>query len=101
MLVDVCNAFNSPNRETTLWNILHLCHPTIIIENMSIYSYSYMETPYSPKKEPLIKSLENDETKVWFADDTTAGGSLTGLRKWSDLLVERGPGFGYYPNPTC
>ena len=28
------------------------------------------------------------------------GGALTGLRKWWDLIVERGPAFGYFPNPT-
>ena len=76
-----------------------------------------METLYSCRKEPhkemamyavaitpLIRSLEDQETKqVWFADDATAGGCPTGLRKWWDLSVERGPAYGYYPNPakTC
>ena len=32
---------------------------------------------------PLIRSLEEDETKqVWFADDATAGRDLTSLRRW-------------------
>ena len=53
---------------------------------------------------PLIRSLEDEKIKqVWFADDATAGGSLLGLRRWWDHLVERGSAYGYYPNPakTC
>ena len=40
---------------------------------------------------------------MWFADDATAGGTLTGLRRWWDRLVERGPMYGYHPNSakTC
>ena len=50
---------------------------------------------------PFIKSLEDDEIKqVWFADDAAAGGGLAGLRRWWDLIVEKGPAYGYYPNPT-
>lgn len=37
---------------------------------------------------PLIRTLEDEETKqVLFADDATAG-VLTGLRRWWDLIVE-------------
>ena len=45
---------------------------------------------------PLIRrSLEDDETKqVWFADDAIR------LRRWWDRIVERGPAYGYHPNPT-
>ena len=53
---------------------------------------------------PLIRSLEDNETKqVWFADNATTGGGLTGLRRWWDHVVERSPAYGYYPNPikTC
>ena len=34
---------------------------------------------------------------VW--DDAASGGTLLNLRSWWDTLVERGPSFGYYPNP--
>ena len=47
---------------------------------------------------PLIRSLEVKQ--VWFADDATAGGGLASLRRWWDLMVERGPAYGYYPNST-
>ena len=50
---------------------------------------------------PLSRCLEDDETKqAWFADDATAGGSLTGLKRWWDRIAERGPAYGYHPNPT-
>ena len=50
---------------------------------------------------PLITSLEEDEAKqAWFADDATAGRGLTGLMRWWDLIAERGPDYGYHPNPT-
>ena len=50
---------------------------------------------------PLIRILEGIEMKqVWFANDTTAGGGLTGLRKWWDRKVERGLAYGCYPNLT-
>ena len=50
---------------------------------------------------PLIRCLEDDETKqVWFADDATAGGRLTGLKRWWDRITEIGPAYGYHPNPT-
>ena len=59
---------------------------------------------YSIAITPLIRYLEDVETKqVWFADDATAGGSILGLRRWWDRIVERGPAYGYHPNPakTC
>ena len=120
MLVDACNAFNSLNRETALRNIQHLCPPLakilintyredvhLFIDGDTIFSQEgttqgdpLAMAMYAVAITPLIKSLENDEIKqVWFADDATAGGSLTGLRKWWDILVERGPDYGYHPNP--
>ena len=45
---------------------------------------------------PLIRSLEDDETKqVRFANDATAGGSLLGIRRWWDHIVETGLAYGY------
>ena len=47
---------------------------------------------------PLIRSLEDEETKqVWFMDDATAGGGLMG---WWDRIAEKGPAYGCYPNPS-
>ena len=50
---------------------------------------------------PLIRLLKNLSmwTQVWYADDASACGKLSHIHRWFDLLLEVGPGFGYYPNP--
>ena len=56
---------------------------------------------YAVAISPLIRHLQDEEAKqVWFADDATAGGELTRLRKWWDRIVELGPDYGYYPNAS-
>ena len=52
---------------------------------------------------PLIHRLQGPVAQVWYADDASAGGCATGLRRWWDVLQSSGPLFGYYPNPrkTC
>jgi len=35
-----------------------------------------------------------------YADDASAGGSLSDLHEWFSLLCTRGPAFGYFPEPT-
>lgn len=121
ILVDACNAFNSLNRETALRNILHLCPLAKVLANtyrddVQLFIdgdtlLSQEETTqgdplamamYAIAITPLIRSLEDDEVKqVWFADNATVGGSLTGLRRWWDLIVERGPAYGPNPTKTC
>ena len=49
---------------------------------------------------PLIHRLQGPVAQVWYADDASAGGSVTGLRRWWDVLQSSGPLFGYYPNPS-
>ncbi len=39
-------------------------------------------------------------TQVWYTDDASALGSIVGIRKWWDNLVNIGPSFGYFANPT-
>ena len=119
-----CNAFNSINRETAIRNIQHLCPPiakilintyrediqlfidgaTILSQEGTTQGDPLAMAMYAIAITPLIRSLEDEKIKqVWFADDATAGGSLLGLRRWWDHLVERGSAYGYYPNPakTC
>ena len=120
-LVDVCNAFNSLKRETALRNILHFCPPLAKIlvntyrDNVQLFidgdTLLSLEgttqgdplamAMYAVAITPFIRSFEDDEIKqVWFADDAAAGGVLAGLRRWWDLIVEKRPVYGYYPNPT-
>jgi len=54
---------------------------------------------------PLIQALSNetanDEVKqVWYADDSSAVGSLAGVKKWWEDLQAKGPDFGYCQNPA-
>ena len=50
---------------------------------------------------PLIDAIRDCEIRqARFADDATAAGSLTGLRKWWSALVSLGPAFGYNVKPS-
>ena len=121
ILIDACNAFNSLNRETALRNILHLCPPlakilvntyrddvqlfidgdTLLSQEGTTQGDHLVMAMYAVAITPFIRSLKDDEIKqVWFADDATVGGGLAGLRRWWDLIVEKGPAYGYNPNPT-
>ena len=48
----------------------------------------------------LIRFLKNPSlwSLVWYADNAFACGKILHLRQWFDLLLEAGPGFGYFPN---
>ena len=52
---------------------------------------------------PLIDCISGDLMQVWYADDSTACGSLSELCLWWDKLLQFGLAFGYFPNPskTC
>ena len=49
---------------------------------------------------PLIDSLHNPThwTQLWYADDASAGGTLSDMCDWFTLLCSQG--FGYFPQPT-
>ena len=50
---------------------------------------------------PLIDAIRDcDVRQAWFADDATAAGSLSGLRKWRSDLVKLGPAYGYHVKPS-
>jgi len=38
--------------------------------------------------------------QVWYADDSSAVGSLAGVKKWWEYLQAKGPDFGYCPKPA-
>jgi len=49
----------------------------------------------------LSNKTANDEVKqVWYADDSSAVGSLAGVIKWWEYLLANGPDFGYCPKPA-
>ena len=50
---------------------------------------------------PLINKLHHSLPtckQVWYADDSTAAGSLSDVKKWWDEISSLGPGYGYFPN---
>ena len=121
LLVDASNAFNNLNRQVALRNIQTLCPSLatvlintyredvpLFIDNHCIYSSKGTEqgdplamAMYSIGVTPLINDLQGPHVRqVWFADDATAGGSLTGLHKWWSELQSLGPSYGYFVNAS-
>ena len=123
LLVDARNAFNSVNRVAILWNARILwprCSrfifntyrgwaPLVIAGGKSIVYSKEGVTQGDPLSMflyaigtlPLIHSLKSQMvTQVWYADDASAGGTLRELRNWFVQLVEQGPLYGYFPEPT-
>ncbi len=123
LLVDASNAFNSLNRQVALHNIQRLCPPlaTILINNYRAPTELFVDGDtllsqegttqgdplampmYALATIPLIKKLEGNYKQIWYADDATAVGKITELRKWWDKLTTAGPGYGYFPkaSKTC
>jgi len=124
LLMDAANAFNSLNHAAMLlharvlwphcahflfntykgWSVLVLKGSTTLLfskdgvtqgDPLSMFMYAVGMLP-------LIQSLHNPTrwTQLWYADDASAGGSLSDLREWFSLLCSRGPAFGYFPEPT-
>jgi hypothetical protein len=50
---------------------------------------------------PLIKSLKSEDPIVqnWYADDASAIGNLEHVKVWIEKLIQRGPAYGYFPEP--
>ena len=117
MLVDATHAFNALNREVALRNI-HTSFPTILTntyrhdiplfiggETIMSQEGTTQGDPlampmYALAVTPLIDELRNAGAKqVWYADDASAGASLNSLRSWWESLLNKGPAYGYFPNP--
>ena len=121
-LVDASNAFNSLNRANALMNIRTVCpaFSTILINTYRESTELFLGANtllsqegttqgdplampfYALATRPLIDSLFRDTPElrqIWYADDASAGGKLTNLKKWWDNLSRVGPSFGYFVNP--
>ena len=63
---------------------------------------------YAVCTKPLIDKLGNDDlytddakvSQVWFADDSSAAGTLNSIMVRWVKLVEEGPKYGYFPHPS-
>ena len=52
---------------------------------------------------PLFRDLRADHPRVtqpWYADDSGAKGTLTGIKQNLNVLVVQGSPRGYFPEPT-
>ena len=126
ILVDAANAFNNLNRKVFLHNVEFICPEIATYVNncysvperlfvngglelasregsaqvdpldMAIYAIGI-----TPMLDMMSAAMQNDHNKmVRFADDVTASGSLEALRRWWDTLMQIGPNYDYYPQPT-
>ena len=119
LFADATNAFNLLNREVALRNILHLC-PSLGRALINTYRMNidlFIDGDALVSREgtlqgdplamamfaiaslPLIRQLRGCVRQTWYADDASAGGSLSGLKNWWDKLIDIGPAYGYFPNP--
>ena len=125
LLVDASNAFNSVNRKTFLHNIGIICPPLAkFVRNcynlpsqlfiigggetqstegttqgnptaMAIYTIAII--PLIPMIVNITHQDDSSTKTAVYADDFTAAGNTTQLRKEWDTLCHLGPKFGYYP----
>ena len=100
LLVDARNAFNNLNRRAALFNVNRLCPAIgkILINTYRSAADLYVGGEIVKSQEgttqgdplamamyaiatiPLLKEAQTPfSTQVWFADDATSGGKLTGL----------------------
>ena len=120
--MDASNAFNSLNRSGALWNISNTCPPiaTVLCNCYRSPIYLYVDGTvlhscegttqgdplampmYALATIPLIGKLSEVDsvTQTWYADDASAGGNLSDLHAWWNLLSDIGPKFGYFPNAS-
>ena len=124
LLVDAVNAFNLMSRVTALWNARILwprCSrflfntyrgfAVLLLRNSEEFLYSREGVTqgdplsmllYAAAMMPLVNSLRCREQyqQSWYADDSACAGSLNSIHSWLDCLIERGPTYGYFPEPT-
>ena len=121
LLVDAANAFNLVSQVTALWNAgilwprcskflfnTYRGFSLLMLRNSEECMYSQEEVTQgdplsmSVAMMPLVNSLRCREQyqQSWYADDSARAGSLHSIHSWLDHLIERGPTYGYFAEPT-
>ncbi len=74
---------------------IYSCEGVIQGDPISLFSYAVGSLP-------LIQSMKDVEgcTQVWYADDSSVCGKISQIKKWFSILLDKGPLYGYYPEPT-
>ena len=127
--VDADNAFNRLNREAALHNVHEICPPLYqylknhyqkpadLIINTTEDHYQLKSEEGSTQGDvaamafyalgikPLVDDLATATKpsvckQSWYADDSSAGGKIGGIKIWWDTLLEQGPKYGYYPKAS-
>ncbi|XP_066921132.1 uncharacterized protein [Clytia hemisphaerica] len=126
ILVDAANAFNNLNRGVLLHNIKYIC-PEIATYTTNCYTnparlfvigglelksregttqgdplgMAIYALGITPMMNIMLMAIADKHNKmVGFADDITAAGDIQSLKQWWDLLLEIGPAYGYFPQPS-
>ncbi len=125
ILVDASNAFNSMNRNAALLAVKHRCPAfyKYLQNTYQVPTKQYIsgskEGTYIMAKEgatqgdnaampfygistvPIIEELDElcKAVQAWYADDSSACGTLKELLHWWTVLCDIGPKYGYHPNP--
>ena len=103
-------SINNNNNNNDINNNNNKGAPPLVVRGSDVFLFSQegvtQRDPlsmflYAAGTLPLIQSLKNpsDWIQVWYADDASACGELSSIRQWFDLLLQRGPAYGYFPNP--
>jgi len=127
LLVDADNAFNKLNRKVSLENTKRLCPPMYTYLRQQLQHTRHALSGkweahtvtggcdardnaarpcmYALSTRPLVQALSNETAngevkQVWYADDSSAVGSLAGVKKWREYLQVKGPDFGYCLKPV-
>ena len=123
ILVDASNAFNRLNRQVALRNFPTTCPALATVvtnlyredSNLFIDGETLLSREGVTQGDPLAMAIyavaimpliwrlqegSEERHQVWFADDASANGALNSLRSWWDGIVEVGPTYSYYANPS-